>query len=67
MSNPKIDAWYAIVTCNDAHSGKLIGAGVGFLMFYTESKRPMLHAMLKQALEEVRSRFDFEGSTVTMQ
>jgi D-glycero-alpha-D-manno-heptose-7-phosphate kinase len=67
MSNPKIDEWYDIAMHNGALGGKLIGAGSGFLMFYTENKRRLLHAMLEQGLEEVRFRFDFEGSKTMIQ
>ena len=68
MSNPKIDDWYNIALRNGALGGKLIGAGGGgFLMFYTENRRQLLHAMLKQGLEEVRFRFDFEGSKTMIQ
>jgi D-glycero-alpha-D-manno-heptose-7-phosphate kinase len=68
ISSPKIDAWYDIAMHNGALGGKLIGAGGGgFLMFYTENKRRLLHAMLEQGLEEVRFRFDFEGSKTMIQ
>jgi D-glycero-alpha-D-manno-heptose-7-phosphate kinase len=68
MSNSKIDEWYEIAKSNGALGGKLIGAGGGgFLMFYTENKRRLLHAMLEQGLEEVRFRFDFEGSKTMIQ
>ncbi len=51
-----------------ALGGKLIGAsGGGFLMFYTENKRRLLQALLEQGLEEVRFRFDFEGSKTMIQ
>jgi hypothetical protein len=63
MSNRQIDRGYETAMCNGALGGKLIGAGGGgFLMFYTENKRRLLHAMLEEGLEEVRFRFDFEGS-----
>ncbi len=53
---------------NGALGGKLIGAGGGgFLMLYTENKRRLLHVMLEQGLEEVRFRFDFEGSKTMIQ
>jgi D-glycero-alpha-D-manno-heptose-7-phosphate kinase len=59
MSNRRIDEWYETAIRNGALGGKLIGAGGGgFLMFYTENKRRLLHAMLEQGLEEVRFRFD---------
>ena len=68
MSNSQIDEWYEIAMRNGALGGKLIGAGGGgFLMFYTENKRRLLHAMLEQGLEEVRFRFDFEGSKTMIQ
>ena len=68
ISNPNIDAWYDTALRNGALGGKLIGAGGGgFLMFYTENKRRLLHAMLEQGLEEVRFRFDFEGSKTMIQ
>jgi D-glycero-alpha-D-manno-heptose-7-phosphate kinase len=68
MSNSQIDQWYEIAMRNGALGGKLIGAGGGgFLMFYTENKRRLLHAMLEQGLEEVRFRFDFEGSKTMIQ
>jgi D-glycero-alpha-D-manno-heptose-7-phosphate kinase len=68
MSNSRIDEWYEIAKRNGALGGKLIGAGGGgFLMFYTENKRRLLHAMLEKGLEEVRFRFDFEGSKTMIQ
>jgi D-glycero-alpha-D-manno-heptose-7-phosphate kinase len=68
MSNHKIDEWYEVAKRNGALGGKLIGAGGGgFLMLYTEHKRQLLHAMLEQGLEEVRFRFDFEGSKTMIQ
>ncbi len=68
MSNRQIDEWYETAMRNGALGGKLIGAGGGgFLMFYTENKRRLLHAMLDQGLEEVRFRFDFEGSKTMIQ
>jgi D-glycero-alpha-D-manno-heptose-7-phosphate kinase len=68
MSNRRIDGWYETAMRNGALGGKLIGAGGGgFLMFYTENKRRLLHAMLEEGLEEVRFRFDFEGSKTMMQ
>jgi D-glycero-alpha-D-manno-heptose-7-phosphate kinase len=68
MSNPQIDEWYDIARRNGALGGKLIGAGGGgFLMFYTENKRRLLHSMWQRGLEEVRFRFDFEGSKTMIQ
>lgn len=63
MSNSRMDEWYALALENGALGGKLIGAGGGgFLMFYTEDKTRLRHAMRHAGLREVRFRFDFEGS-----
>lgn len=68
MSNGKIDEWYEIAMKNGAVGGKLIGAGGGgFLMFYAEDKMKLRHAMMEQGLQEVRFRFDFEGTKVVAQ
>jgi D-glycero-alpha-D-manno-heptose-7-phosphate kinase len=64
MSNQHIDHWYNSAIANGALGGKLIGAGGGgFLMFYSEDKKRLRHAMREQGLTEVRFRFDFEGAT----
>ena len=53
---------------NGASGGKLIGAGGGgFLMFYAHDKRKLRHAMREKGLQEVRFRFDFEGTKVVAQ
>ncbi|HTV41007.1 MAG TPA: hypothetical protein VMF08_10550 [Candidatus Sulfotelmatobacter sp.] len=63
MSNPKINEWYDLAMASGALGGKLIGAGGGgFLMFYTEDKVKLRHAMTRAGLQEVRFRFDFEGT-----
>jgi D-glycero-alpha-D-manno-heptose-7-phosphate kinase len=68
VSNTQIDEWYETAMRNDTLGGKLIGAGGGgFLMFYRENKRRLLQAMREQGLEEVRFRFDFEGSKTMIQ
>jgi D-glycero-alpha-D-manno-heptose-7-phosphate kinase len=65
MSNPQIDEWYELGKKNGALGGKLVGAGGGgFLMFYAEDRNKLRHAMVKACLEEVRFRFDFEGTKV---
>ena len=65
MSNPKIDEWYDLGRKNGAIGGKLVGAGGGgFLMFYAEDRTSLRAAMAKVGLEEVRFRFDFEGTRV---
>lgn len=65
MSNPQIDEWYELGRANGAIGGKLVGAGGGgFLMFYAEDHRRLRAAMARVGLEEVRFRFDFEGTKV---
>jgi D-glycero-alpha-D-manno-heptose-7-phosphate kinase len=65
MSNPKIDEWYDIAMRNGAVGGKLVGAGGGgFLLFYAQDRNKLRHAMAEAGLEEVRFRFDFEGTKV---
>lgn len=68
MSNTHIDDWYNLARQNGAMGGKMIGAGGGgFLMFYTEDKMRLRHAMREAGLQEVRFRFDFEGSKIITQ
>ncbi|MFZ4524741.1 MAG: galactokinase [Chlorobium sp.] len=67
MSNPQIDKWYALGMNNGAIGGKLVGAGGGgFLMFMAQDRNKLRSAMAAAGLEEVRFRFDFEGSKVVM-
>jgi len=50
---------------NGALGGKLVGAGGGgFLLFYAERHVPLREAMRKAGLQELRFRFDFEGTKV---
>jgi D-glycero-alpha-D-manno-heptose-7-phosphate kinase len=68
MSNDRINNWYEVAMSNGALGGKLIGAGGGgFLMFYTEEKAALRHALREQGLAEVRFRFDFEGTKTIVQ
>jgi D-glycero-alpha-D-manno-heptose-7-phosphate kinase len=65
MSNPSIDEWYELGRRHGAIGGKLVGAGGGgFLLFYSEDHRRLRAAMARAGLEEVRFRFDFEGTKV---
>ena len=65
VSNPQIDEWYDLGRRNGALGGKLVGAGGGgFLMFYAEDHRRLRAAMSGAGLEEIRFRFDFEGTKV---
>ena len=67
MSNLQIDGWYELAMKNGAVGGKLVGAGGGgFLMFYAADRNRLRHAMAKAGLEEVRFRFDFEGTKVVL-
>lgn len=68
MTSTRIDEWYAHALANGAAGGKLIGAGGGgFLMFYSNEKAKLRHAMRDIGLTEVRFRFDFEGTKVVNQ
>lgn len=65
MSNPKIDEWYELGRKAGAIGGKLVGAGGGgFLMFYAPEPMKVRQAMIGAGLEEVRFRFDFDGTRV---
>src|SRR5690606_9134951 len=65
MSNDQINAWYDHARAHGALGGKLIGAGGGgFLMFYAGDKPRLRHAMREAGLQEVRFRFDFEGTKI---
>jgi D-glycero-alpha-D-manno-heptose-7-phosphate kinase len=68
MSNERINEWYDHAIQNGALGGKLIGAGGGgFLMFYADNKKRLRHSMREKGLQEVRFRFDFEGTKVVVQ
>jgi D-glycero-alpha-D-manno-heptose-7-phosphate kinase len=68
MSNQKIDEWYRLAIESGALGGKLIGAGGGgFLMFYSEDKMRLRHAMREAGLQEIRFHFDFEGTKIVAQ
>jgi D-glycero-alpha-D-manno-heptose-7-phosphate kinase len=65
MSMPQIDEWYELGRNNGAVGGKLVGAGGGgFLLFYAEDRNRLRHAMTRAGLEEVRFRFELEGTKV---
>src|SRR5207247_9688604 len=67
MSNPRIDEWDELGRKSGAVGGKLVGAGGGgFLMFYAADRNKLRHAMSKAGLEEVRFRFDFEGTKIVL-
>jgi len=65
MSNGNIDDWYEAGLRNGAVGGKLVGAGGGgFLLFYAADKRKLRSEMSRLGLEEVRFKFDFEGTKI---
>jgi D-glycero-alpha-D-manno-heptose-7-phosphate kinase len=65
ISSGPINDLYELARDNGALGGKLIGAGGGgFLMFYTEEKTRLRRAMRNAGLREVRTQFDFAGTTV---
>jgi D-glycero-alpha-D-manno-heptose-7-phosphate kinase len=68
MSNDRINHWYDLAMQNGALGGKLIGAGGGgFLMFLCQEGSRVRQLMAEDGLEEVRFRFDFEGTKVILQ
>jgi D-glycero-alpha-D-manno-heptose-7-phosphate kinase len=67
ISNPNIDKWYTLAMSNGAIGGKLVGAGGGgFLMFYAADRSRLRQTMAEAGLEEVRFRFEFEGTKVVL-
>ncbi|MBP1641179.1 MAG: galactokinase [Bacteroidetes bacterium] len=68
MSNLQIDKWYDLGLKNGAVGGKLVGAGGGgFLLFYAEDRNKLRYTMKNAGLEEVRFKFDFEGTKIILQ
>jgi D-glycero-alpha-D-manno-heptose-7-phosphate kinase len=62
---PQIDEWYELGRRSGAIGGKVVGAGGGgFLLFYAEDRNRLRHAMARAGLEEVRFRFELEGTKV---
>jgi D-glycero-alpha-D-manno-heptose-7-phosphate kinase len=67
ISNDFINNAYDNAMANGAIGGKLVGAGGGgFLMFYAKEKSKLRKAMRELNLEEVRFKFDFEGTKVIL-
>jgi D-glycero-alpha-D-manno-heptose-7-phosphate kinase len=67
ITNAAIDEWYDLGRRSGAVGGKVVGAGGGgFLLFYAEDRARLRKAMAKAGLDEVRFRFDFEGTKVLL-
>jgi D-glycero-alpha-D-manno-heptose-7-phosphate kinase len=67
MTSDFIDDAYSQALKEGAVGGKLVGAGGGgFLMFYAEDKEKLRKKMIELGLEEVRFKFDFEGTKVIL-
>jgi len=63
MSNSNIDFWYEEAMKAGALGGKVVGAGGGgFLLFYTNDPFKLRAKMTSHGLQEVRFRFDHEGT-----
>jgi D-glycero-alpha-D-manno-heptose-7-phosphate kinase len=68
MNNERIDRWYELARRNGAIGGKLIcAAGGGFLMFLCQEGSRIRHVLTAEGLDEVRFRFDFEGTKIILQ
>ncbi|QWD12606.1 galactokinase [Polynucleobacter paneuropaeus] len=67
MSNLQIDEWYQLGIKNGAVGGKVVGAGGGgFLLFMANDRSKLRAAMVAAGLEEVRFKFDFEGTKIVL-
>jgi D-glycero-alpha-D-manno-heptose-7-phosphate kinase len=67
MTSDFIDNAYNQALSSGAVGGKLVGAGGGgFLMFYASDKEMLRSKMMELGLEEVRYKFDFEGTKVIL-
>ncbi|MGA2641538.1 MAG: galactokinase [Spirochaetia bacterium] len=67
ITNHSIDEWYELGRMNGAVGGKVVGAGGGgFLLFYAQDRGKLRKAMAGAGLDEVRFRFDFEGTKVLL-
>lgn len=68
MSNDQINEAYQHGLKNGALGGKLVGAGGGgFLMFYAADAEKLRSTMRQFNFQEIRFKFDFEGTKVMLQ
>ena len=67
MTNDFIDNAYNLALKNGAVGGKLVGAGGGgFLMFYTTDPERLRMCMSNLEMDEIRFKFDFQGTSVVV-
>ena len=67
ITNDFIDNAYKEALRNGAIGGKLVGAGGGgFLMFYASDCEKLRSKMSSLGMEEVRFKFDFQGTSVVI-
>ncbi len=67
ISNSFINDAYNLGIKSGAVGGKLVGAGGGgFLLFYANDKENLRKTMANLGLQEVRFKFDFEGTKVLL-
>lgn len=67
ISNPRIDALYALAKAHGALGGKITGAGGGgFLLLYCEknNQQQLREAFRREGVKEMEFRFDFQGAQV---
>jgi D-glycero-alpha-D-manno-heptose-7-phosphate kinase len=68
ISNERINHWYDLARKNGALGGKLIGAGGGgCLLFFAEDRIRLRRKLREAGLQEVRFRFEFEGTKIVVQ
>jgi D-glycero-alpha-D-manno-heptose-7-phosphate kinase len=67
ISSEFIENAYSLGLKNGAIGGKLVGAGGGgFILFYANDREKLRDAMQGLGLEELRFKFDFEGTKVIL-
>jgi len=65
MTSERINLAYEKALKNGAIGGKLVGAGGGgFLLFYADDPELLRKCMQNEGMDEVRFKFDFQGTSV---